>query len=96
LADRYFDTRALVYFYTIAKTGSYRRAAMELGISLSALSRPIQQLEQDLGVLLFLRGGRYQTTLTEAGRYFFRETGKTLQALAELLPEDRRQHISCG
>lgn len=84
MTEQYFETRTLVYFYTVAKKGSYREAATELGVSLSTLSRPIQQLERDLGVLLLVRGGRHQTTLTEAGTYFFHKTADTLRMLSEI------------
>jgi LysR family glycine cleavage system transcriptional activator len=73
-----------VYFYIVALRRSYRLAAEDLGVTVSALSRPIQELERDLDVLLFVRGGRHQTMLTLAGSRFFHKTAETLAMLSEI------------
>ena len=50
----------------VSRQGSFTRAARSLGLSQPALSRQVQKLEQELGVVLFLRdAGRVR--LTEAG-----------------------------
>lgn len=79
-----FDTKALVYFYVVAAMGSYRRAAQELGVTPSSLSRPIQQLEHTLGTLLFIRGGRHETQLTPAGQHFLTRVEGMLDVLTEI------------
>ncbi|MBV7484597.1 LysR family transcriptional regulator [Bordetella sp. BOR01] len=84
MKKRLFDTRTLIYFYLVATRGSYRLAARDLAISLSALSRPIQQLERDLGVLLLVRGGRHETQLTPAGQSFLGDVGRILGELQEI------------
>ncbi len=81
---RSHDTRTLVYFYMVAVHGSYRRAAEHLALTVSALSRPLQQLERDLGVLLFVRGGKHETLLTPAGRCFLLEIEPVLEQLLQL------------
>ena len=60
------DYRLLEYFLRISELGSINRAATDLHLSQSALSRHIASLEHDLGASLFNRhhGG---VTLTEAG-----------------------------
>ncbi|HSC89991.1 MAG TPA: LysR substrate-binding domain-containing protein [Polyangiaceae bacterium] len=57
-------TRSLL---AVAEHGTIGEAASRLGVSQSALSRRIQQLEEELGAELLERSGR-GVTLTEAGR----------------------------
>lgn len=54
-------------FLTVARTGSFAKAALELNLSPSALTVQIQQLEEWLGVALLERGPR-QVGLTAAGQ----------------------------
>ena len=54
-------------FEAAARVLSFTRAAQELHLTQSAVSRQIQQLEESLGVLLFERRHR-AIVLTEAGR----------------------------
>lgn len=58
---------ALPVLEAAVRHNSFTKAAREFGLSQSALSRRIQGLEQDLGVVLFARQGR-SITLTEEGR----------------------------
>lgn len=60
------DTRVLRYFVAVAERLSFTRAARELFVSQPALSRQIRQLEEELGVPLFVRTGR-DIQLTRAG-----------------------------
>ncbi|WP_419899208.1 LysR family transcriptional regulator [Roseomonas sp. USHLN139] len=53
----------------IARRGSFRAAALELGMSTTALSNAIARLEQRLGIRLFNRTTR-SVALTDAGRTF--------------------------
>ncbi|MBX9788961.1 MAG: LysR family transcriptional regulator [Pirellulales bacterium] len=57
----------LRYFVGIAEHGSFSRAAERMHISQSALSRQMQILENELGVMLFDRIGR-RIVLTPAGQ----------------------------
>jgi DNA-binding transcriptional LysR family regulator len=52
------DSRRLLYFYHVARMGSFSAAEAILGIAQPALSRQIQQLEAELGVNLLERNGR--------------------------------------
>src|SRR5699024_11802954 len=58
--------RRLTIFLTVAKHLSYTRAAKELYISQPAVSKNIQELEQELGTRLFNRRGN-SIELTPAG-----------------------------
>ena len=58
----------LQVFHAVATSGSFSRAAREiLHISQPAVSKHVQALETELGVMLVQRVGK-QVILTEAGR----------------------------
>ena len=59
----------LAYFAGVARTEHVTRAAREMRVPQSTLSRAMVRLEQDLGVDLFARRGR-TVSLTHAGRTF--------------------------
>lgn len=61
------DIARLEYFVKVAETGSFSKAAIALGISQSALSRQIMELEESVRQPLLLRTGRGAVP-TEAGR----------------------------
>ncbi len=75
---------------SIARKGSFRAAAVELGMSATALSHAIGKLEANLGVRLFNRTTR-SVSLTEAGRLFVEQVGPTLQDMRSAL-EGVRAH----
>ncbi|MFT4174673.1 MAG: LysR substrate-binding domain-containing protein [Rhodocyclaceae bacterium] len=60
------NERQLNYFIAVAEDKSFSKAAAHLPISLSALSRQIQSLEEELGTELFIRTGN-GLELTAAG-----------------------------
>lgn len=62
------ELRQIKYFLGVAETLNFSKAALNLNIVQPALSRQIQQLEQDLGVVLFERNNR-NVRLTPAGAY---------------------------
>lgn len=61
--DRY---RRMALFAEVVTAGSLSEAGRRLGISPSAVSQQVRQLEQDLGLVLLHRSTR-RLTLTEAG-----------------------------
>lgn len=70
------NTRTLTHFLALAEHLHFGQASSACHISISALSRNIRQLEQELGVRLFHRDNR-SVTLTKAGlkfRQYARET----------------------
>src|SRR5687767_3731669 len=77
-------------FLAVAEKRSFRAAADELGVTGSAVSQTIRQVEEELGVQLLLRTTR-SVTLTEAGEHLrrglapaFAEMRATLASLDEL------------
>lgn len=60
------DAADLIYFLAIARHRSFSRAAVELGVSASALSHALKGLESRLGVRLLNRTTK-SVTLTAAG-----------------------------
>ncbi|SCD57295.1 transcriptional regulator [Streptomyces sp. SolWspMP-5a-2] len=70
----------LAHFAGVARTEHVTRAALELQVPQSTLSRALVRLEHDLGVELFARRGR-TVSLTPAGRTFL---GPVERALAEI------------
>jgi DNA-binding transcriptional LysR family regulator len=67
----------LRYFQAVARALNFRAAAEELYISQPSLSRSIDSLEQELGVILFERAGR-GISLTGSGRLFLEYTNRIL------------------
>lgn len=69
-------------FESAARRLSFTAAAGELFLTQSAVSRQVQQLEEQLGVKLFERRTR-ALVLTEAGDLYYREVSKALNLLRE-------------
>ncbi|WP_210495886.1 LysR family transcriptional regulator [Microvirga antarctica] len=72
----------LLAFETTARHGSVSRAAEELSLTQSAVSRQIQQLEEMLGVSLFSRT-RQRVVLTDVGRMYAAHVRGTLSDLSD-------------
>ncbi|MCX5577738.1 LysR family transcriptional regulator [Kaistia terrae] len=68
----------------VSRRGSFRAAAIDLGVSSTAFSHTIARLEAELGVRLFNRTTR-SVSLTDAGRTFIEEVGPALQSIAEAI-----------
>ncbi|HHF6800059.1 TPA: LysR substrate-binding domain-containing protein [Haemophilus influenzae] len=76
----------LTVFVQVVENGSFSRAAKQLSMANSAVSRVVKRLEEKLGVNLINRTTR-QLRLTEEGLQYFRRVQKILQdmAAAEML-----------
>jgi DNA-binding transcriptional LysR family regulator len=74
------DFRHLRYVIAAAEHGSFRRAAAALGICESAISRRIRDLEDEVGVALFIRhsGG---VRMTYAGQQFVGQARKGIDQI---------------
>lgn len=75
------DLRILRYFLAICEEKNISKAAESLHIAQPSLSKQIKDLEEELGVTLFIRGHR-QITLTEEG-YFLRDRAQELIDMAD-------------
>ncbi len=76
-------------FNKVASTLSFTRAARQIGLSRSAVSKKISRLEENLGVVLMNRSTR-SVSLTEAGRVFYQRTfdlDTTIERAAEFVRE---------
>lgn len=74
----------------IARRQSFRAAALDLGLSTTALSNAIAKLEGRLGVRLFNRTTR-SVSLTDAGRNFVEQVGPAVSTLHEAMGAARSQ-----
>ena len=83
------DLRHLRYFQAVAEELSYSRAARRLHIAQPALSRAVQELEEELGVLLIDRKRR-TIRLTPGGEVLLRETGRIFENLDDTQRKVRR------
>ncbi|WP_394269650.1 LysR substrate-binding domain-containing protein [Qipengyuania sp.] len=81
MARRLPPLRALEAFVRTVRLGSARAAADELGLSPSALSRRIGNLESFVGKRLFTRA-RQSMQLTDEGQAFYDAVSPQLEALA--------------
>jgi DNA-binding transcriptional LysR family regulator len=64
------DLRRMAMLVTVVESGSMRRASRTLGLTPSAVSQQIRQLERETGVTLLRRSTR-RLVLTDAGEAFY-------------------------
>ena len=83
------ELRQLRAFSCIAETGSFTASASRLHVTQAAISMQIRQLEEELGVKLFVRAPR-RVMLTEAGELLLQRTRRILRehdAAVEVMEE---------
>lgn len=76
------EFRVLQYFLAVTREGNISAAAQSLHLSQPSLSRQLKELEEELGVTLFIRGRR-RIELTEEGLILRRRASEMMQ-LVEL------------
>ena len=72
-------------FVRVVEAGSISRAAEQMGLAKSGVSRRLADLESRLGVRLMNRTTR-RSSLTDAGRTYYEGAVKLLSDVAELMP----------
>lgn len=70
-------------FCTVARLGSFKEAAQDLGLPLSTLSRRIRQLEEALQLRLLNRDA-HRVSLTHTGEQYFKRVGALFDELGEI------------
>ena len=80
------DWHQLNYFQTLAGIGNFSKAAEELVLSQSALSRSISRLEEEIGVPLFERKSR-GVTLNRYGEVFLKHVNRAMGEIDEAKQE---------
>ena len=76
-------TDQLLSALTVARLGSFTKAAQELELSQPALSRQVQGLEKTLGIKIFERIGRVMR-LTSAGEELINRAGPLMEELSRV------------
>lgn len=70
----------LKYFTEVVKTMNMTKAATKLHVAQPSISRSIRELENELGVSLFIRQGK-KLILTAQGNYFFTVVNRSFNQL---------------
>jgi DNA-binding transcriptional LysR family regulator len=83
-----FDLRDLDAFVAVARTRSFRRAAIEQGVAVSSLSQRLRDMELRLGVRLMNRTTR-SVALTEAGEALLARVGPAMADVGDALDHVR-------
>lgn len=81
-------------FEAAARNLSFTKAAAELFVTQSAVSRQVKAVEDHLGVALFVRRHR-ALLLTEAGNELYRATAQALRQLADAADKIRERDAGC-
>src|SRR3954464_8445122 len=76
------DLNRAATFIRVIEAGNFTRAAEQLGLPTSSISRSVAKLEDDLGITLLERTTR-RIALTDAGRAFFERAREALAGLEE-------------
>ena len=84
------ELRLLRYFLTVAREGSITNAASALHITQPTLSRQMQELEEELGQPLLVRGSR-SVSLTGEGMLLRKRAEEILE-----LVEKAQREVSLG
>jgi len=91
----------LLYFWTVAKEGSVRKACERLSLAQPTISGQLRQLEDSLGEKLFAKSGR-GLVMTEVGQLVFRYAeeifglGRELQDVLKGRPRGRPLRLFVG
>lgn len=85
------SSKELTYFMELAVTLNFSRASERIGISQPSLSSAIKNLENTIGIPLFLRG-KNGVLLTPAGKHLLAHSKKMLQLWNSIKSESLASH----
>ncbi|MFQ7236042.1 MAG: LysR family transcriptional regulator, partial [Enterococcus hulanensis] len=88
------ELRVLNYFLTVAREKTISKAAAVLHLSQPTLSKQLKDLEEELGVQLFIRGNR-EISLTEDGVYL-QNRGKEILSLVDTTTSNLQKNEVIG
>lgn len=88
------ELRVLTYFLTVAQEKTISKAAEVLHLSQPTLSKQLKDLEEELGVQLFIRGNR-EISLTEEGSYL-QNRGKEILSLVDTTTSNLKKNEVIG
>lgn len=80
------DIRSLRYFIETVKRSSFTRAAEEMHVTQSTISKMVHQLEEEMGTALLVRDGR-RLALTDTGHAVFERGQEVLSTMRRLAQE---------
>ena len=86
------NLQVLKYYIVISESKSFTKAAERLFITQPTLSRQIQELEEELGVLLLHREG-HRLALTPAGKRFLKEAKEIVRRCDSLRDLVKREEV---
>ena len=89
------EYRYLKAFILTAKHSSFSKAAMELRVAQSAISRQIKLLERSLGQELIIRSSK-KVVLTDRGRELFLAVQGLEDSVEDIFGPERRKTIRIG
>jgi len=87
--------RRLTHVVAAAREGSFTLAAQRVGVTQSAITKSIAELERELGFLIFNRTAR-GTLVTEEGRVFVERAARLLDDAKDLLQGRSNSHDPYG
>lgn len=85
------ELRHLRYLVAVAEHGSFSAAARRLHVAQSAISEQLTNLEEEIGVPLFVRGSR-RTSMTTPGELFLTEARRVLASAQYAIDVAQRAH----
>ncbi|MHC5230149.1 LysR family transcriptional regulator [Enterococcus sp. LJL99] len=89
------ELRVLTYFLTVARERTISQAAKILHVSQPTLSKQLKELEEELGVQLFIRGNR-EITLTEDGVYLQNRGNEILSLVTTTTTNLQKNEVISG
>lgn len=93
------NLKQLETFVTVAEKGSFTKAANALYMAQSTVSNHIQQLEESLGLILFVRGMKRNISLTPDGNRIYQFAKEILLRCSELeetILENKKSQLIIG